>query len=101
MIDLANEELLRIEEVAHICRTHFSTAFRWIMKGIPSPSTGVRVRLEAIRIGGKWVTTHAALQRFAEATTPKFGDACPAPRSPTARQRASEQAAAVLREAGI
>ena len=101
MIDLANEELLRIEVVAHICRTHFSTAFRWIMKGIPSPSTGERVRLEAVRIGGKWVTTHAALQRFAEATTSKFDKEASALRPWNARRRASERAAAELTGHGI
>jgi hypothetical protein len=100
VIDLANEEILRIEEVAHLCRTHFSTVFRSIMKGVPSQS-GERVRLEAVRIGGKWVSTHAAIQRFAEATTPKFNEATPAPRSTTARQRAAERAGVALTEAGI
>jgi hypothetical protein len=101
MIDLAAEELLRIEEVANQCRTHFSTVFRWILKGIPGPD-GRRIRLEAVRIGGKWVTTHSAVQRFAQATTPKFdGDSIPAPRTPTARQRASEKAAKKLEQAGI
>jgi len=101
MIDVANEKLIGIEDVAAQSRRHFSSVFRWIFKGVPGPD-GQRVRLEAIRLGGRWGTSPAALQRFAEATTPKLnGDDQPAPRSPTARQRASERAAAVLEAQGL
>ena len=101
MIQISDEELLRIDEVAQLCRAHFATVFRWILKGVPGPD-GQRVRLDAIRVGGKWMTTRSAVQRFAEATTPRLnGDGAAAPRSANARQRASERAAAELEKLGI
>jgi hypothetical protein len=55
-----------------------------------------------MRIGRKWLTSRAALQRFAEATTPQFdGVSVTAPRSATARHRASERAAKRLSQVGI
>jgi hypothetical protein len=69
--------------------------------GAKSPS-GQLVKLEALRIGNRWVTSAPALQRFAERLTPATGDApIPAPRSPTARQRASERASRELDRIGI
>jgi hypothetical protein len=92
---------LRLEEVARLAKTHFSTAFRWITKGVPG-ATGERVRLEALRIGGRWWTSRPAFKRFAEATTPSLGaPIAPVPRSTTARQRASEHAAKRLSQIGI
>jgi hypothetical protein len=78
----------------------FLDRFRWIVKGVPDRD-GNRVRLEAVRVGGKWLTTHAALRRFIEATTPRFEEANSVPRSASARLRASERAAAVLAEQGM
>ncbi|MFL5242530.1 MAG: DUF1580 domain-containing protein [Gemmataceae bacterium] len=101
MLDITSEELIRIEEAASICRTHFSTVFRWVTKGVPGP-TGARVRLEALRVGGKWVTTRTALQQFAEATTPRLeGEQTPLARSESKRRAASERAAEALEIAGI
>jgi hypothetical protein len=40
-----------------------STVFRWISHGIRR-SDGARVRLEAIKIGGRFITSKAAVQRF-------------------------------------
>src|SRR5262249_44864859 len=101
MIDLLAEDLIRIEEAANICRTHFSTVFRGIMKGVPGPD-GQRVRLDALRVGGKWVTTRAALQAFAEATTPKLdGVATTAPRTAKTRRKAAERAGEELEALGI
>jgi hypothetical protein len=74
---------------------------RWITSGAKSP-TGEVVRLEAVRLGGRWVTSAAALQRFAERLTPRLdAGAAPAPRTPTQRARAAAKAAAALEKAGI
>jgi hypothetical protein len=101
MINVGIDELIRIEEAAAACRTHFSTVFRWIMKGVRR-SDGQFVRLEAIRIGGKWVTTQKALQAFAEATTPKRdGAPMPTTRTETKRRQASERAARELAAMGV
>lgn len=40
-----------------------SRTFRWIMTGLKA-QCGVIVKLEAIRTGGKWTTSRAALGRF-------------------------------------
>jgi hypothetical protein len=43
--------------------THPATIARWITDGIPMPD-GSRLHLEACRVGGRLVTTKAALARF-------------------------------------
>ena len=45
-----------------------SRTFRWIMTGLKARS-GVVVKLEAIRTGGKWTTSRSALGRFFIALT--------------------------------
>jgi hypothetical protein len=61
------------------------------------------VRLEAIRLGGRWLTSREALQRFIERLTPDLDAVKPAPvpRSPGKRQRASEHAAQQLEKMGL
>jgi hypothetical protein len=82
-------------------KTHISTILRWILHGAKAPD-GSRVRLEALRLGGRWFTTREAIQRFAAALTPRLGGtAFPCPRSAGARSRASERAEAELRRMGI
>jgi hypothetical protein len=74
---------------------------RWILTGAKSPS-GELVKLEALRLGNRWITSCEALQRFAERLTPSTNILPPAtPRTPTARQRDSERAAKELKALGI
>ena len=70
-----------------------STAFRAAQKGVTLPD-GTRVKLEAIRSGKKWLTTEAAVRRFLEAQQASPSMCGAPPRSPSARRRASEAAAA-------
>jgi hypothetical protein len=79
-----------------------SCLLRWVLDGVPGPD-GQRVRLEAARLGGRWLTSVEALARFAAALTPRLGSDDPPPRrrSPAARRRRSERAAKELEEAGI
>jgi hypothetical protein len=82
-------------------KTHLSTLLRWILRGAKSP-TGEVVRLEAVRLGGRWCTSAAALQRFCERLTPRLdSDPAPAPRTAVVRARAARAAARELTEAGI
>ena len=79
-------------------RLHPATLTRWILTGVKALD-GRRVKLEAMRVGSRWLTSEAALQRFADAL------GAPAPsnppsRTPTTRQRASEKADAELRAMG-
>src|SRR5215470_12217352 len=68
----------------------FSCVLRWITQGIPGPD-GQRVRLEAVRLGRRWLTSEEALARWAERLTPRL-DAEPAItlRSPAQRSRSAK-----------
>jgi hypothetical protein len=48
--------------------TNPSTVFRWVVKGAKG-AAGAVVKLEAVRLGEKWVTSRAALGRFMSALT--------------------------------
>jgi hypothetical protein len=90
-------------------RLHPATLTRWILKGVLAVD-GRRVKLEAVRLGCRWLTSEPALQRFADALSAppddsaSPGDRTPSdpnpPRSPTARKKASERADAELRAMG-
>ena len=113
MIDLTTESMIGLAEAAKLVpparrgkRCHLSTLLRWITAGVRAPD-GSRVRLEAVRLGGRWLTSREALRRFAERLTPNLDQAqgpAPAaktPRSPAARERAHRRAEAELARAGI
>lgn len=109
VIDLASEQVLKLSDVGrHLPPSKngkpvsLSCALRWVLSGIKVPGTDEVVRLEAIRVGGRWLTSVEALQRFAERQTPVPGaPAVPSPRSRTQRQRAIERAERRLAEVGI
>jgi hypothetical protein len=70
MIDLLRENSISLTEAAGLVPpgrrgrpTHLSTLLRWIKPGVRG------VRLEAVRLGGRWVTSREALQRFADRLT--------------------------------
>jgi hypothetical protein len=111
MLDLAAEQPIALKDACRLVpparnghRTHLSTLLRWILTGARSPAGG-RVRLEAVRIGSRWMTSREALQRFAEALTPRLDagsvSTTPALRTPTERRRASERAARELEQLGV
>jgi hypothetical protein len=77
-----------------------SCLVRWVTEGVRGPD-GKRIRLEAARLAGRWITTPQAIARFIEAQTPTLASELFAPRAPAARQRASEQAASRLGKIGI
>jgi Protein of unknown function (DUF1580) len=69
-----------------------STVFRWVTRG--TRTTGGRtVRLEAVRVGARWLTSRGAVARFVSALTaaadPSAASTVPPTRTPAARQRAS------------
>jgi hypothetical protein len=110
VIDIKTEPLIPIATVTHIVpparsgrETHLSTILRWILRGTKAPD-GTVVRLEAVRLGGRWMTSREALQRFAERLTPRLaGDTeeTSTPRSPSARRRAHARATKELEQHGI
>src|SRR5262245_19897199 len=109
MLDLTSEPLLPLAAATKLVpparrgrRTHFSTILRWVTRGVALPD-GQVVRLEGIRLGGRWFTSHQALQRFAERQTPKLGGAeqTTAPRAAARRERGSDEAARALERLGF
>jgi hypothetical protein len=108
MIDLTKESPLSLSEAGRLLppgrrnkRPSLSCLLRWVETGIKSP-TGELIRLEALRCGGRWLTSREALQRFALALTPRLdAPAAPAIRTPAQRRRSSERAEKILEKAGI
>lgn len=80
-----------------------STVYRWATSGAKEPS-GRLVKLEAVRVGGRWLTSRAAVARFVAALTaaaaPTSTPAPPITRTPAARQKAADRAAAKLKAMG-
>lgn len=77
-------------------RLHPATLTRWILKGAKGVN-GRRVKLEALRMGSRWLTSAAALVRFANALHPASDSQIQTPlRTPAARNQASEAAGAEL-----
>ena len=77
---------------------------RWITDGVETPSGG-RVRLEAVRLSGRWVTTEGALKRFlaAQQQPANGGEKLPRPAAPKRRDRERQTAAVEneLRSLGV
>jgi hypothetical protein len=109
MLDLTSERGLSLAEAAKLIppsrggkRTHLSTILRWILHGAKAPD-GSLVRLEAVRLGGRWLTTCEAIRRFTERLTPALDPATTSgtPQTPGQRRRAAERAARELDKLGI
>src|SRR5262245_704226 len=86
-------------------RTNVSTIFRWITDGVKLPS-GRQLKLEGIRLAGRWLTSTEAIDRFLTAQNDAWnpdpaGSPAAASRTPTARRRSSEDASKRLQEAGL
>jgi hypothetical protein len=108
MIDVTSESTISLVQAARLLPpgrgerpVTLSCLLRWVLQGARGPDSS-RIRLEALRLGGRWVTSREALQRFAERLTPA-GDTptSPPPRTARQRQRASERAAQNLDKIGI
>jgi hypothetical protein len=61
---------------------------------------GRRLRLEVVRVGGRWLTSAPAILRFIDRQTPNLNtDPDPAPRTPRRRERAAARAGRELETA--
>lgn len=109
MINLQDEQAISLGQATKLLptgrngsHTCLSTVLRWVLDGVKLPGKEERVKLEASRLGGRWITSVEAIHRFMENLTPVLDDSKPAvSRTPTARTRASERAARALEKAGI
>ncbi len=72
-----------------------STIFRWVMTGAKGVD-GRRVKLEAARVGGRWLTSTLAVGRFVTALSSTGQQEAAPLRTPAARNQASEAAGAEL-----
>jgi hypothetical protein len=108
MIDLSTEAVLSLAEAAKLLPSarlgrpvSFACILRWILNGTKSPD-GRIVKLEALRLGSRWVTSREALQRFAERLTPPMeSEPTATPRTPGHRRRVLERTARDLEKLGI
>lgn len=104
MIDVEREKLIPLAEVPALLppgrsgrRVHVSAVFRWVQKGLKG------IRLEAVQLAGRRVTSREALSRFFQALSAGAGltDAAAAKtRTPARRQREHEKASAACEAAG-
>jgi hypothetical protein len=104
MIDMQREQLISLRIAAALLPpmrqgkpVTASCIQRWIRHGVLVAS-GEHVRLEAVRLGGRWLTSAEALYRFALAQTPQAGAPAGLPRSVEQRARESTDAARALEE---
>jgi hypothetical protein len=83
-------------------RVHPSAVIRWIRAGVRGPG-GQHVKLRAVRCGSRWILKRSWLDAFQAALTPETDESefGPAPRTPSARQRAAERAGRELEKLGI
>jgi len=106
MIDLSTESIVSLRDAAKLLpparqgrAVSFQCVLRWVLDGARGPD-GELVRLEAIRLGGRWLTSREALQRFGESLTPANRSSSPA-RTSRQRRRAAERAERELENLGI
>lgn len=76
-----------------------SCVLRWVLTGSKS-ARGKVVKLEAIRMGNRWLTSREALARFSAALSAVPGETPTPPPTPAAQGRAGKQAAKKLVELG-
>ncbi len=105
--DLTQETLLSLAQAARLFPparlgrpVNISTIWRWCRKGVKVDGVGI-VRLECVRVSGRWLTSREAISRFVARQTPAIEQETARPRTPGQRQRASERAGRELDKAGI
>src|SRR5262245_23079114 len=97
MIDFQNEQMLSLSQAAKLLPSNRSgrpvslgCLLRWVLSGVRLPD-GATVRLEAVRLGGRWLTSVEALQRFADRQTPRLEGEQESPRQRSASKRALDR----------
>src|SRR5262249_43174682 len=107
VIDLKTETPVSLSQAARLLPpgrrgrpVTLSCVLRWVLDGVRLPS-GDTVRLEAIRLGGRWLTSVEAMERFALSQTPRLDSPTPVIRTPRQRLRAAERATRELKRVGI
>lgn len=110
-IRLSNESIISLAQAARRLPpsrmgrpTSPSTIWRWVRHGCRGLH-GQIVHLEAVRIGGRWVTSAEAIERFSAALTSRDKSESDrtigSSRTPAQRRRASDRAEEDLVKVGI
>ena len=89
---LLSENLISLREAGQILKVNPATIWRWQSKGV-THANGLKTKLEALRCGGKWITSREALDRFVALQNP----ADPAPivlATPSSASRKAKRSAA-------
>jgi len=99
---LLNETIIFLQDVPRLMpRTprgrpiHLCTVVRWKDRGLRG------VKLEAVRLGGRWVTSREALERFVERLTSAASAGGAASETTATVNRRADQAGEVLKREGI
>lgn len=69
IIDLENDELLTLAQACRLLPRKPSPATLWRWRKVGVLVNGQRIRLECIRVGGKWHTTRKAFSEFVRSQT--------------------------------
>lgn len=77
---------------------HPATLVRWVTRGIEVPS-GERIKLRAVRVGNRWMTTDRWFDDFVGAMTSAHQPDGDTPRTEAQRRRVSAQAQREVAEA--
>src|SRR5262249_46280993 len=77
-----------------------STIWRWINDGVELPDGSI-VRLDGVRVAGRWLTSAEAIVRFIEAQMPDLDKPRSPLPTPTKRKKAAEKAGKRLEKLGI
>ncbi len=98
---ILGETPIGMRAAARMVGQHSASLQRQATQGLLLPN-GSRLRLEAIKHGGRLLTSKQALRRFiaAQNNPPAASPEDATPRSPAARSRASERAASELERMG-
>jgi hypothetical protein len=96
--EIATGRAISLIELARQHGVNPSTAYRWVLHGLPS-GDGTRVRLAALRRGKRWLTTTAAVARFFASLPISAPQPTRRPvRTPARRQRETARARNALKE---
>jgi excisionase family DNA binding protein len=94
LIDVLDNIDMTLEEAAKKLGVHIATVHRWRLRGA----------LQCTRVGSQWRTSEVALRQFLEQSNERSDKGedpdGSGPRSPAARRRASERAAAECKRLG-
>jgi hypothetical protein len=78
-----HEQLISIAEASRRFPNHrgvgtirTTTVWRWISRGVRL-SDGTVLKLEAVRVAGRWLTSHEAVTRFVERQNPSLAQVQP------------------------